>query len=83
MHDYLSINLKTGVPFVAQRLTIPSRIHEHAGSISDLTQWVKDLALLWLWHRLAGTDPILPLAWEPPYVVGAALKKEKKNQKQK
>ena len=33
--------------------------------------------MLWLWHRLAATAPIGPLAWEPPYVVGAALKKKK------
>ena len=37
-----------------------------------------DLALLWLWHRPAATAPIRPLAWEPPYAVGAALKKAKK-----
>ena len=36
-----------------------------------------DLALLWLWCRLAATVPIGPLAWEPPYAVGAALKKKK------
>ena len=36
-----------------------------------------DLALLWLWHRLAATAPIQPLAWEPPYAVGAALKRQK------
>jgi len=34
-----------------------------------------DLALLWLWHRLAAL--IQPLAWEPPYAAGAALKKTK------
>ena len=33
--------------------------------------------MLWLWHRLAATAPIRPLAWEPPYAsgAGAALKK--------
>ena len=32
-----------------------------------------DLALLWLWCRLAATGPIQPLAWELPYVTGVAL----------
>ena len=36
-----------------------------------------DLGLLWLWRSLAATAPIGPLAWEPPYAVGAALKKTK------
>ena len=28
----------------------------------------------WLWCRLAAAAPIRPLAWEPPYAKGAALK---------
>ena len=42
-----------------------------------------DLALLWLWHRLEATVLIQPLAWEPPYAVGAALEKTKKGKKEK
>ena len=38
---------------------------------------VTDLALPWLWCRPAATAPILPLAWEFPYVMGAALKRQK------
>ena len=32
-----------------------------------------DLVLLWLWRRPVVTALIGPLAWEPPYVSGAAL----------
>ena len=35
-----------------------------------------DLALLWLWRRLVAIAPIRPLVWEPPYAVGAALKRQ-------
>ena len=34
-----------------------------------------DLALLWLWCRLAATALIRPLAWESPYAMGMALKR--------
>ena len=35
-----------------------------------------DLSLLWLWYRTVATAPIQPLAWELPYAVGAALKRQ-------
>ena len=44
-----------------------------------LAQWVKDLALLWLWCRLAAVAPIRPLAWELPSATNAALKRKKKH----
>ena len=37
-----------------------------------------NLALLWLWCRLAAVAPFRRLAWEPPYAADAALKKRKK-----
>ena len=36
-----------------------------------------DLVLLWLWHRLAATALIRPLAWKLPYATGVALKRQK------
>ena len=42
-----------------------------------------DLALLWLWGRPAATAPIRPLAWEPPYAMGAALRRQKTKDKKK
>ena len=65
-----------GVPIVAQWLTNPTRNHKVAGLILGLTQWVKDLAWLWLWP--ASTAPIRPLAWEPPYAAGGPQEKTKK-----
>ena len=40
-----------------------------------------DLALLWLWCRLAAVALIRPLAWESLYAVGIALKSQKKKKK--
>ena len=40
-----------------------------------------DLALLWLWCRLAAAILIQPQAWELPYAAGATLKEKKKKKK--
>ena len=36
-----------------------------------------DPVWLWLWCRPAAVALIRPLAWEPPYAMGAALKRQK------
>ena len=40
-----------------------------------------DPALLWLWCRPAATAAAGPLAWEPLYAMGAALKSNQKKKK--
>ena len=39
--------------------------------------------LLLLWCRLATIAPIGPLAWEPLYALGTALKSQKEHKKKK
>ena len=62
-------------------------IHEDTGSIPGLTvscgvgrRCGLDLVLLWL---PAAVAPIQPLAWEPPYAIGVALKTQKTKKKKK
>ena len=84
---------------MAQWLTNPTSLHEDMGLIPGIAQQAMDPVavscgighrhdsdpeLLWLWHRLATTALIGPLAWEPPCSMGAALiKKRQKVQKKK
>ena len=42
-----------------------------------------DPMLLWLWCRQAAAAQIQPLAWEPLYAVGAALRRQKTKKKKK
>ena len=66
--------LRAEFPFVAQLINELTNIHEDAGLIPGLDQWIKgsgvavssgigcscslDLALLWLWYRLAAAATI-------------------------
>ena len=55
-----SSNNNCGVPIVAQRVMNLISIHEDAGVIPVLTQWIKGPAflLLWLWCGPTATAPI-------------------------
>ena len=62
------------IPDLAQWIKDPSGV---AMSCGVGCRCCSDSALLRLWLWLAAVAPIQPLAWEPPYATGTALKNNK------
>ena len=75
--DYSKHQLKKnrqGIPIMAQQKQI--WLTSMRTQVQSLA-WLSELRIQHcceLWYRPAATAPIQPLAWEPPYAMGAALK---------
>ena len=74
MHEITNLKRFPGVPIVAQQKRI---------QLGTMKLRIQSLALLSglrirrcceLWCKSAAVAPVRPLAWEPPYAAGAALK---------
>ena len=86
-----TIKIALGVPVGDWWVKNPTNLHGDVGVTPDLAQWIKgsgfassfsegrgcglDLALVWLWCGPVAMAVIQPLAWEPLYAVGVALKR--------
>ena len=80
----ISLNaiFKQSIQYYDQSLALLSRLRIwHCYELGVGRRYTSDPVWLWLWLRPVATAPIRLLAWDPPYALGMALKRQKTKKK--
>ena len=81
-HKETQRNLHMRAMRVVNTENLKQNLLKNIESVPLWASWLRT-CFQWLWRRTLATAPIRPLAWEPPYSTGMALKDKKTNKKKK